>query len=119
MHLLPAHARQTTGFLWATFALCLLNTAYTVVNIPYGSLTPEITKDYQERTTLNGFRFERGPETGSPLLVDLPYWFECRVTDTIARGDHTVFVGEVVDAGVSDEAATPLLLRSTGMNSGG
>jgi len=50
-------ARQTAGFLWATFALCLLNTAYTVVNIPYGSLTPEITKDYQERTTLNGFRF--------------------------------------------------------------
>ena len=50
-------ARQTAGFLWATFALCLLNTAYTVVNIPYGSLTPEITKDYQERTSLNGFRF--------------------------------------------------------------
>jgi len=48
---------QTTGFLWATLALCLLNTAYTVVNIPYGSLTPEITKDYQERTSLNGFRF--------------------------------------------------------------
>ncbi len=50
-------ARQTAGFFWATFALCLLNTAYTVVNIPYGSLTPEITKDYQERTSLNGFRF--------------------------------------------------------------
>lgn len=50
-------AAQTTGFLWATFALCLLNTAYTVVNIPYGSLTPEITKDYKERTSLNGFRF--------------------------------------------------------------
>jgi len=50
-------SRQTMGFLWATFALCLLNTAYTVVNIPYGSLTPEITKDYQERTSLNGFRF--------------------------------------------------------------
>ncbi len=49
--------RQTAGFLWATFALCLLNTAYTLVNIPYGSLTPDITKDYQERTSLNGFRF--------------------------------------------------------------
>ena len=50
-------AKQTEGFLWATLALCLLNTAYTIVNIPYGSLTPEITKDYQERTSLNGFRF--------------------------------------------------------------
>jgi GPH family glycoside/pentoside/hexuronide:cation symporter len=48
---------ETTGFLWATLALCLLNTAYTVVNIPYGSLTPDLTKDYKERTSLNGFRF--------------------------------------------------------------
>jgi flavin reductase (DIM6/NTAB) family NADH-FMN oxidoreductase RutF len=72
-----------------------------------------------EGDTLNGYRFERSPETGSPLLVDLPYWFEARVTDTVARGDHTVFVAEVVGAGVRSESATPLLLRSTGMNYGG
>ena len=42
---------------WAIATLCLLNTAYTVVNIPYGSLTPELTKDYHERTSLNGYRF--------------------------------------------------------------
>lgn len=72
-----------------------------------------------EGDTLNGFRFERGPETGAPLLVDLPYWFECRVTDTVRRGDHTVFVAEVVNAGVNDAAVTPLLLRSTGMAYGG
>lgn len=42
---------------WATVALCLLNTAYTVVNVPYASLTPELTKDYNERTSLNGYRF--------------------------------------------------------------
>lgn len=48
---------QTAGFLWAAAALCLLNTAYTVVNIPYGSLTPELTKDFKERTSLNGYRF--------------------------------------------------------------
>ncbi len=72
-----------------------------------------------EGDTLNGYRFEKGPETGSPLLVDLPYWFEGRVTDTVKRGDHTVYVGEVVSAGVRDETITPLLLRSTGMNYGG
>lgn len=48
---------QIPGFIWVALALCLLNTAYTVVNIPYGSLTPELTKDFKERTTLNGFRF--------------------------------------------------------------
>jgi flavin reductase (DIM6/NTAB) family NADH-FMN oxidoreductase RutF len=72
-----------------------------------------------EGDTLNGFRFERAPETGAPLLVDLPYWFEARVTDTVKRGDHTVFVAEVVGAGVREESVTPLLLRSTGMNYGG
>jgi len=72
-----------------------------------------------EGDTLNGFRFEPGPATGAPLLVDLGYWFEARVTDTIKRGDHTVFVAEVVDAGVRDESVTPLVLRSTGMNYGG
>ena len=72
-----------------------------------------------EGDTLNGYRFEPGPATGSPLLVDLAYWFEARVTDTIARGDHTVFVAEVVEAGVRDESVVPLLLRATGMNYGG
>jgi flavin reductase (DIM6/NTAB) family NADH-FMN oxidoreductase RutF len=72
-----------------------------------------------EGDTMNGYRFERAPETGAPLLVDLPYWFEARVTDTVPRGDHTIFVGEVVGAGVRDPEATPLLLRTTGMNYGG
>ncbi|QQO09544.1 MFS transporter [Breznakiella homolactica] len=43
--------------LWAALALMLLNTAYTVTNIPYSSLTPELTDDYHERTSLNGYRF--------------------------------------------------------------
>jgi GPH family glycoside/pentoside/hexuronide:cation symporter len=42
---------------WAVIALCALNTAFTIVNIPYSSLTPELTSDYNERTSLNGFRF--------------------------------------------------------------
>jgi flavin reductase (DIM6/NTAB) family NADH-FMN oxidoreductase RutF len=72
-----------------------------------------------EGDTINGYRFEPGPETGAPLLLDLPYWFEARVTDTVKGGDHTVFVAEVVSAGVRDDSVTPLLLRSTGMNYGG
>lgn len=84
----------------------------------------DIGKAYFRSTTVegdlaNGYRFTPSPTLGHPLIADLPYWFECRVTDTIARGDHTVFVGEVVDAGVNNEGAVPLLLRSTGMNYGG
>lgn len=35
----------------------LFNIAYTVVNLPYTALTPELTQDYNERTNLNSFRF--------------------------------------------------------------
>jgi GPH family glycoside/pentoside/hexuronide:cation symporter len=35
----------------------LLNSASTVINVPYASLTPELTDDYHERTSLNGYRF--------------------------------------------------------------
>jgi GPH family glycoside/pentoside/hexuronide:cation symporter len=30
--------------------------AYSIISIPYGALTPELTKDYDERTSLNAFR---------------------------------------------------------------
>ncbi|MGB3188005.1 MAG: MFS transporter [Limnoraphis sp.] len=35
----------------------LFNLSYTVVNLPYAALTPELTQDYHERTSLNSFRF--------------------------------------------------------------
>ena len=35
----------------------LFNLAYTFVNLPYTALTPELTQDYNERTSLNTFRF--------------------------------------------------------------
>ena len=43
--------------IWGVVFFCFLNLAYTLVNIPYNSLTPELTQDYHERTSLNGFRF--------------------------------------------------------------
>ncbi|MFP4375790.1 MAG: MFS transporter [Spirochaetales bacterium] len=43
-------------FGWVVLFYCLLSTAYTLVNIPYGSLTPELTSDFDERTNLNGYR---------------------------------------------------------------
>ncbi|MFW5689681.1 MAG: MFS transporter, partial [Spirochaetota bacterium] len=52
----PGITSSSGRFAWALVMYCLLNTAYTLVNIPYGSLTPELTSDFDERTTLNGFR---------------------------------------------------------------
>ncbi|MDY7011981.1 MAG: MFS transporter [Cyanobacteriota bacterium] len=43
--------------IYYTLISILFNTFYTVVNVPYTSLTPELTQDYDERTNLNSFRF--------------------------------------------------------------
>ncbi len=47
---------------WGLFAYyvviaLLLDTAYTVINVPYVALAPELTHDYDERTRLNAYRF--------------------------------------------------------------
>jgi flavin reductase (DIM6/NTAB) family NADH-FMN oxidoreductase RutF len=72
-----------------------------------------------ENSRISGYAFDRGPETGAPLLVDLPAWFEARVTDMVARGDHTVYVAEVVEVGLRNPAAKPLELSNTDWSYGG
>ncbi len=47
---------QMRLFVYFTFVYCLLNTAYTLVNIPYAALLPELTQNYHERTILTGYR---------------------------------------------------------------
>lgn len=52
----PPIRHQGFLFIYLTLLYCLLNTAYTFMNIPYAALLPELTKDYTERTVLNGYR---------------------------------------------------------------
>lgn len=47
-----------TGLFWYYLLVALLlDTGFTAVNVPYTALTPELTQDYDERTSLNSFRF--------------------------------------------------------------
>lgn len=49
---------QTWGLFWYYVGIGVLSQVfYTVVNLPYTALTPELTQDYDERTSLNSFRF--------------------------------------------------------------
>jgi GPH family glycoside/pentoside/hexuronide:cation symporter len=52
----PHIANQGLLFVWVLVVYILMVAAYSIINIPYGALTPELTKDYDERTTLNAFR---------------------------------------------------------------
>ncbi|NEQ40799.1 MAG: flavin reductase [Okeania sp. SIO3I5] len=57
-------------------------------------------------------------ETGCPIISDTLGYVECRVVGAVEEGDHTVYVAEVIAAGVHREG-DPLLLESTGWNYGG
>ena len=43
----------------------------------------------------------RAGATGSPILTNAPAFVECRVVAAVEKGDHSLFVGEVVEAGVA------------------
>jgi len=57
-------------------------------------------------------------EIGCPIISDSLGYVECQVVGAVDRGDHTVYVGEVIGAGVHREGDA-LLLESTGWQYGG
>jgi flavin reductase (DIM6/NTAB) family NADH-FMN oxidoreductase RutF len=72
-----------------------------------------------EAHTLNGFPFHDGV-SGSPVLDQAVAYVDCEVRETLPVGGHTLFVGEVVDAGFQKpEDTPPLRMEDTRMNYGG
>ena len=82
--LVPQFSSDPTANQWSLFWYYILisilfNSFYTAVNLPYTALTPELTQDYDERTSLTSYRFgfSIGGSILSLLLVgrifDLPF----------------------------------------------
>ncbi len=71
-----------------------------------------------EKHGMEGHRFA-AKKTGSPVLEDASAYLDCRVVDSKPVGDHVVFFGEVVDAGMIDANAEALTLHETGWRYGG
>jgi flavin reductase (DIM6/NTAB) family NADH-FMN oxidoreductase RutF len=70
--------------------------------------------------TLNGFAYHDGPATGVPILDQAVAWLECQVRQEVVLGNHTFFIGEVVNAGFQRPEDTPVLrMEDTRMNYGG
>lgn len=44
-------------FVYFVIAALFWKTAFTAVSVPYSSLTPDLTRDYDEQTNLNSYRF--------------------------------------------------------------
>jgi len=70
--------------------------------------------------TLNGFPYHDGV-TGAPILDQAVAYLDCEVRQAVDLGDHTLFIGEIVDAAFQrDDEETPVLrMEDTRMNYGG
>ena len=72
----------------------------------------------REGDSIGGQAFVAGPETECPLLTNSPAWWECKVVGQLDQGDHTLFLGEVLEAGTRSEDQT-ILMRDHNLNYGG
>jgi flavin reductase (DIM6/NTAB) family NADH-FMN oxidoreductase RutF len=77
----------------------------------FGTVRPEGDR-------LGPVTFRPGSATGAPIIQESPAYWECHVVGVLEQGDHHVFLGEVVDAGVNSDTPT-LLMRDTPWNYGG
>ena len=50
--------------------------------------------------TISGEPFRAGT-TGAPILASTPAYVECTLEATVEKGDHSIFVGKVVDVGLA------------------
>jgi flavin reductase (DIM6/NTAB) family NADH-FMN oxidoreductase RutF len=68
--------------------------------------------------TLNGRPIVEGV-TGSPVFEEAIAWLECETRQSNDLGTHTLFIGEVVAAGVNDEEQRAAAMSDTRMKYGG
>jgi flavin reductase (DIM6/NTAB) family NADH-FMN oxidoreductase RutF len=97
------------------FALCIVDREDRAI---VRKFTKPVEVDLEART-LNGFPFHDG-STGAPILDQAVAYADCEVRSTVDVGSHTLFLGEVVDAGFQKDEDSPVLrMEDTRMNYGG
>jgi GPH family glycoside/pentoside/hexuronide:cation symporter len=73
----PPFDSQVARMVVVTFAYMLSDTFQTLLTVPFFALTPEITPDYDERTTLTGYRMffnllaSLATAVAAPMIVDM------------------------------------------------
>ena len=83
------------------FAASILGEDQLELGLRFAGLIPEMEDRFVGVETFTSV-------TGCPILVGALAWVDCRVHQAHDGDDHTIFVGEVLAAGSSNQA-TPLL----------
>ncbi len=86
------------------FAANIVHTGQIEWAMRFAGMMPEITDRFFDITYTQA-------TTGSPILPDVIGWVDCKLHSAHEAGDHTIFVGEVVDA-AGNSGNAPLLYHS-------
>lgn len=96
------------------FALNVVGEDQEALAATFFKFTPAIDQRFE------GYAFEDGPFTGSPLLLDAVAWLECRVVEEANQaGDHGLFIADVLAGGLRQPTVKALSLAATGWSYGG
>lgn len=98
------------------FSLCLVDREDRAI---VRKFTKPVDADLDAKT-LNGFPYFDGPATTAPVLAQSVAYVECEVRQSVVIGNHTLFLGEIVNAAFLKDEETPVLrMEDTRMNYGG
>ena len=73
---------------------------------------------HSQPAKLQGVPSRPAPVTGAPILTQGLGWLECRLVATMPAGDHTLVLGEVVEAGL-ESGRRVLAMDDAGMRYAG
>ena len=83
-------------YAWCLVSYCLWSIAYTMVNVPYGSLHSVITADPQEKVSLSTFRSVGAALPAIVIMIILPPIVYDKVTNTVTGLEEEVLKGETL-----------------------
>lgn len=75
----------------------------------------EVSKTFARRglTGMADVSYRTGV-TGAPIIDNVLAWFECEVYDRLDGGDHTIYLGRVIELSLERPDAGPLLFYAGG-----
>ena len=83
-------------YAWCLIAYCLWSIAYTMVNVPYGSLHSVITSDPQERVSLSTFRSVGAALPAIVIMIILPGIVYNKVKNPVTGIEEEILKGETL-----------------------
>lgn len=102
----PPFESQIAKAVFITIAFMISDTLETLVAVPFSALTPELTKDYDERTSITGFRMFFNLVVSLVAAVSAPL-----IVDSVLKSGGTQQQGYLLVAAIfGGMAAVPFLM---------